>query len=163
MPTKRRIWMVVADAGQARIFFTATGSQGTISELADEGLTNEELHRHSRDVGTDRPGRSVDSVGHARHSEDAGVDLHRGEKERFARRLAAHIEDRARQDSFDTLLIVASPRTLGALRPALGPETLKRLIREIDKDLTKLPFAELAAKLRAAIPPSSALTVRAAS
>ena len=160
MPTKQRIWMVVADASQARIFSTATGSQGTISELADEGLRNDELHRHSRDVGTDRPGRGVESVGRARHAEDAGVDLHREEKERFARRLAAHIEDRARQDCFDALLLIAAPRTLGALRPALGPETGKRLVREIAKDLTKLPFSRLATKLRAAIPAHTAQTVR---
>lgn len=94
MPTKRCIWMVVADASQARIFSAEDGRQGKISELIDESLKNGELHPHAGDVGSDRPGRGAESVGSARHTADAGVDLHQNEKDRFARRIAAHIEER---------------------------------------------------------------------
>lgn len=163
MPIKRCIWMVVADASQARIFSAEGSRQGTVSELIDDSLKNDELHRYARDVGADRPGRGIESAGGARHAEDSGADLHQEEKNRFARRIAAHIEERARQNRFDALVLIAPPRTLGALRRALGPETDKRLVREINKDLTKLPLAELTATLKAAIPLQSALTARAAS
>lgn len=163
MPTKRCIWLVVADAGQARFFSTEGGNKGKLSELTGESFKNDDLHRHARDAGVDRPGRSIESVGGARHAEDPGVDLHQEEKDRFARRIAAHLEDRARQNRFDAVILIAPPRTLGALRPALGPETGKRLIREIDKDLTKLPLAALTAKLQAVIPPQSVLTTLTAS
>lgn len=77
--------------------------------------------------------------------------LHQEEKDRFAWRIAAHIEERARRNRFDAVILIAPPRTLGALRPALGPETGRRLLREINKDLTKLPLADLTEKLKNAI------------
>mgnify|MGYP003339847821 FL=1 len=157
MPIKRCIWMVVADASQARIFSTEGSRQGKLSELAEESLKNSELHRHARDVGSDRPGRTVESIGSVRHAADAGVDLHREEKDRFARRIAAHLEERARQNRFDAVILIAPPRSLGALRPALGPETHRRLIREIDKDLTKLSLTDLTTTLQATIPLQPAL------
>jgi len=111
---------------------------------------NAALHSHARHVGRDRPGRTVDSVGASRHAEEPRDDLHREEKARFARFIASRLEDRHRE--FDALVVVAPPQILGEMRKAIGPQATRRLVSEVDKDLTKVPLSELPARLAALVP-----------
>lgn len=69
MPKAKKTWIVVADAAQARVF--ATSRAGALRQVVD--LRNTGLHRHARDAGTDRPGRSIDSAGAARRAEEPRV------------------------------------------------------------------------------------------
>ncbi len=47
-------------------------------------------------------------------------------------------------------MIVADPRTLGVLRPALHKAVAERVTGELDKDLTQVPVPEIEAALKAA-------------
>jgi len=64
------------------------------------------------------------------------TDFHQLEEDRFAAETAEMLKKRALRNEFETLIIVAPPRTLGELRKHYHKEVSERLLREIDKDLT---------------------------
>jgi protein required for attachment to host cells len=109
-------------------------------------------HPPSREWGTDRPGRSFESVGGARHAMEPRVDLHDEAGERFAKYLVRHLTDAAAAGRFERLVLVASPGFLGALRQYL-PENLRaKVVGEIDKDLTASPAERLNEALAEVLP-----------
>ena len=133
-------WILVADAGHARIF-EASGS-------ADEPLGAE---RHSmsaelppsREIASDRPGRSFDSAGEGRHAMEPPTDPKRHAKESFARDVVHALDDARKHGDFEELVVAAPPAFLGDLRSFM-PDPLKACIsREINKDFTNLPDPEL--------------------
>ena len=65
------------------------------------------------------------------------------EKERFAKRVAAALEQLVRTEKVKAIIIIAPPRTLAELRNALHADVKNRILAEIDKDLTKLPIGEI--------------------
>lgn len=135
-------WALVADAQHAR-FFEREVPFGLWQERAQEA---EEIHnRPSHERGTERPGRAHESVGGARHAIEPKTDLHRAAKQAFAGHLAARLE--AASGSYHRLLLVAPPAFLGDLRAELGDAVQAKLGGTLDKDLTKLPLAEIAAHL----------------
>lgn len=85
---------------------------------------------------SDAPGRSFQSVG-ARRSAYEETDFHQLEEDRFAADAAALLKARALRNEFESLIIVAPPRTLGELRKHYHKEVSERLTAEIAKDLTR--------------------------
>lgn len=149
MPQTKRTWILVADAAQARIYLTeAPGAK--LRALPDAEFQNPEAHGHTRDLGSDRPGRTQESVGGAHHSLEPRVDWHREAKRDFAKRIAAYLDQAALDTRFDRLILVAPPTTLGDLRGALGRHSSERVTGELAKDLTKLSMTELATHLATA-------------
>lgn len=140
-------WIVIADAGRARIY-AHEGATSGVRPLDDGQLENPAAHARTRDLGTDRPGRSFNSTGSARHAEEPRADWHRQAETVFAKRLADHIEAAAAAKRFDRVVVVAPPTMLGDLRTAFGAQTKQRLAGELHKDLTKIPVAELPNHLR---------------
>ena len=70
-------------------------------------------------------------------------DLHEAAKEDFVRTVAAELAALHGQGQFDELVIVAPPRVLGEFRDCLSKPTAKAVVRELNKDLTKVPDHEL--------------------
>ena len=64
------------------------------------------------------------------------VDFHQLEEDRFAAETAGLLKDWAVRGEFESLIVVAPPRTLGELRKHYHKEVSDRLAGEIDKDLT---------------------------
>lgn len=143
----KRTWIVIADAGRATIFLNEGPSSGM---HAVEGATfeNPNVHMHARDFSSDRPGRSVESVGGARHAEEPRTDPHRQDKANFAKSVASYLEQAAQDDRFDRLVLVAPPTMLGDLRGMLGKHAAPLVTGELAKDLMKTPTKELAGHLR---------------
>ena len=137
-----RTLMLVADAGRARAYL-ALGH--TVSAI--DGFALDEEVPPSREIGDDRPGRAGESVGPTRHAYEPRTDPHREVKRRFAETIAARLQALAASVPFDRLPLIAPPAMLSDLRTALGDELKKRVHVEIDKDLTKLPEAELITRL----------------
>jgi protein required for attachment to host cells len=79
----------------------------------------------------------------------ARTDWHELGEHRFARRVAAALEGVVRTRDVKALLIAAPPRTLAQLRHAFHADVKKRILVEIDKDLTKYPIAEIEKHLMA--------------
>lgn len=100
-----------------------------------ETLDNEEIaHSATRELGSDRPGRT-----HASHGERSSAyddtDWHRQAGDEFARVAAARLEAEAQRRTEVPVIVIAAPRMLGVLRQHYGSATAERLAGEIDKDL----------------------------
>jgi protein required for attachment to host cells len=135
-------WALVADAQHAR-YFERQAPSGPWQERVQEA---EAIHnRPSHERGTERPGRTHESVGGGRHAIEPRTDPHRAAKQAFAGHLAERLE--ASSASYDHLLIAAPPAFLGDLRAELGDAARAKLRGTLDKDLTRLPPAEIAAHL----------------
>ena len=91
---------------------------------------------------SDAPGRAFSSVGNARSSYQE-TDFHQLEEERFAAETAEFLKKGALGNDYESLIIVAPPRTLGALRKHYHKEVEKRIAGEIAKDLTGHPVREI--------------------
>ncbi|MDV3456617.1 host attachment family protein [Sphingomonas sp. HF-S4] len=66
----------------------------------------------------------------------AEVDFHQQEEDRFAADTAELLKKRALANDFESLIIIAPPKTLGELRKHYHKEVSDRLKAEIAKDLT---------------------------
>ena len=145
MAKTRRTWVMIADAARAR-FFMSEGHD--IVPVDGAILENPAAHGHSRDLVSDRPGRTIESVGGAHHAQEPRTDPHRAAKADFAQRVADYVEKNALAKKFDDLVIVAPTQMLGDLRAALGQHAAALLVGTAHKDLMKIPAAELHAHLQ---------------
>ena len=64
------------------------------------------------------------------------TDYHQMEEDKFAAETAAMLNKRVLNNEFESLIIVAPPKTLGELRKHYHKEVEKRVLGEISKDLT---------------------------
>jgi protein required for attachment to host cells len=100
----------------------------------------------THEQGTDRPGRVAKPSG---RSAVEPVDWHDIEEHRFARRVAAALEQLVRARDVKALIVVAPPRTLADLRDAFHADVKARIVAEIHKDLTRHPVDDIARHLLA--------------
>jgi protein required for attachment to host cells len=139
-----RTWVLIADAARARVF--ETKGKGTGLAVVDDMSFDARL-APSREIGSDRPGRSFESVGSTRHAMESPSDPHREQKRQFARRIADAVERKQAAKSFDRLVLVAPAVTMGDLR-AILPDKVKAVVAaELVADLTNTPMSDLPAHL----------------
>lgn len=133
-------WILIADSARARIFFNDGPGQG-IKLLSDKVI------RHptppGREIMSDRPGRTFDSVGGGRHAKEPRTDPRKVEKRSFTHELAAMLDDGLKQGKFERLVLVAPPGELGLLRAELSAAVRKRVSAELNKDLTGVAPSEI--------------------
>jgi protein required for attachment to host cells len=141
-----RTWVLIADAARARVFETRGKGTG-LTVVPDLSLDAELAPSHM--LGTDRPGRSFESVGSTRHAMESPSDPHREQKRQFARHVAHLIEERHAASRFDRLVVVAPAVTMGDLRAALSDKVTAAVVAEMVADLTNTPASELPAHLAA--------------
>jgi protein required for attachment to host cells len=138
-------WYVVADGGRARII-RKRARQGDRQEAFDtlREFVSVDLHRATHELGTERPGRTRESATSGRHAVEPRHDLHRAEKQDFAHEVAALLSEASQRDEFDTLVLVAPAHVLNDLHQALDETTRRKITAQLQKDLTKVPNADLA-------------------
>jgi protein required for attachment to host cells len=71
------------------------------------------------------------------------TDFHQLEEDRFAAEVADLLKKRALRNDFESLIIVAPPKTLGEMRKHYHKEVSERLTGELDKDLTGHPIPDI--------------------
>ena len=130
------LWIAIADGEHARIVRPDGEALRTV-----RALDSAAAHRRSRDIGSDRPGRSFESANVAHHALAPKQDPHQLEEGRFVNFVAELLNDA--RDEFDALLLVAPPRALQNLREALDDGTRKKLVGSLEKDLVKTPDHDL--------------------
>lgn len=96
----------------------------------------------THEQGTDRPGREHSSVGAGRSSVSQ-TDWHDLEEHKFVHEVAATLEKIVRERKVEHLIVVAPPRTLADLRKAFHDDVKKKIVAELDKDLTKHPVYDI--------------------
>lgn len=136
-------WIVVADAGRARMF--------TADALLDQLVEHTALVHPNAHL----PASQRFSDNQARLREGTAAEPHTDERDRerqvFAREVAVEVGKHVAE--FERLVLVAPPQFLGALRKELArtlPTGTQRL--DIAKDLSKLPAHELGPAIKASLP-----------
>lgn len=138
-------WVVVADAARARIF-SLNGPRQSISLAAVRELSAD--LKPSREIASDRPGRTHDRSGQGRHAEEPPTDPKRHAKFSFAREIGQLLDDERRKNAFAKLHVVAPPQFLGDLRGVMSAELRALVDTEINKDLTGLSLHDLTPQLQ---------------
>ena len=144
------LWIVVADGEHAR--FVQPDVSNTLRTVG--ALDSASAHLRSRDIGSDRPGRSLESGASVRHAVGPRHDPHVLEKKRFVRLVGEQISGASGRGEFDELLLVAPPRALNELREALDAATQAKLVGTLERDLVKTPDHELWPHVREWVSPA---------
>ena len=141
---KQMTWILIADGARAHIIANEGPGKG-LKTIPGQDYTGTNLP--TRELGTDKPGRTFDRAGVGRHSKEPRVDWHRFEKHKFAKSMAKVLDKAAGQGVFDRLILVAPPEILGELRSSLGKLASDRVVAELARDLTNLSIHELPGNL----------------
>jgi hypothetical protein len=119
MSKRARIWIVVADAGDARIVTPRLDEPG-YDIVAELGAPADDNAVSTADAG--RPGR-------------------------FLRSVATHINREAGRGAFDKLILIGPQRPVAELQSCLGTIVQRRIKATRALDLAKVPLDELSAQL----------------
>lgn len=140
---KQVTWVLVSDAAGGR-FFEVSEERKLVPTYKHEipGDT-----RQSREIGTDQPGRSHDSMGQGRHSMEPPTDPKRHAKAELAHELAEALDTQRKKHKFDRLVVVAPPQFLGDLRAAMPKPLQDTIAAEVNKDLSHLKPHQLEEQL----------------
>lgn len=131
--------VMVVDGGKMLLFRNHGDAAYPHLEVEDAlELNNPPDHEQASDA----PGRTQASAGTARSSMEQ-TDFHELEEMRFAVDAMDRLNDKALHNDFESLIIVAPPKTLGTLRKHYRRELKTRLTGELPKDLSGHPVAEI--------------------
>lgn len=141
-------WLIVANASQATLYETETPPKSL-------KLLKEFLHPASRakgnELASDRPGhfhadaRGMEGTTHGAFNEP--IDPKDYEQERFAIELAKELDAGRTTNSYDNLIIVASPHFHGLLNKHMNEHVAGMVSRHIEKDYTGETVKGLLGKL----------------
>jgi protein required for attachment to host cells len=132
-------WVVVCDGAKALVLENA-GDAKFPNLKTLEVFEQKDLATHEQ--GADRPGRTHSSAGRG-SSAVSQTDWHDQSEHAFLVKLANHLDAAISAGKTKSMIVVASPRALGMLRPAYS-HALKAAVRtEIQKDLVKMPVSEI--------------------
>lgn len=132
-------WVVVCDGAKALLLQNA-GDRMDLKLKVHETLT--QPNAADRELGTDKPGRAHQ----ANRTSGSAVEetsWHEQAETEFLKRVAAKIDDLVRAHAAKRIILVAPPRALGTLRPALGAEAAAVIAAEVPKDLVNVPVDEI--------------------
>jgi protein required for attachment to host cells len=142
---RRGDWVVVCDGKKALVL-------ENVGDTKVVRLKTREVHEQpdakTSEQGTDKPGRSINSID-SRRSAVEQTDWHDQEEERFLQRLAGRLDAEVNAGNAKSVIIVAPPRALGVLRQAYSQNLRNVLRAEIDKDLVRMPVDEIEKRLAA--------------
>jgi protein required for attachment to host cells len=138
-------WIVVADGSRARIF-ECPGRGAALVELED--WVRPEARSRTRDLTSDRPGRTFDSRGRARHAKQPEHTAHQVQQEDFALELARRLDGARKSGKFNRLILVAGPRFAGRLHEHLDAATAALITGEVHKNLVRRPANTIRSAIR---------------
>ena len=127
--------------GRKALFLRNDGDEKFPNLKVERVLTHDNPATHEQ--GSERPGRASKGVGTNRRSGMEQTDWHDIEEHRFVRDVAGALEAVVRANGVKALIVVAPARTLADLRRAFHDDVKKKIVAEIDKDLTKHPVYEI--------------------
>jgi len=140
-------WVLVADGGHAKVL---EWKRPRLTPLNDLTLAID--LPASRNLVSDRLGRSFESQGRARHAIVGRSDPHRRLKREFAKQIAQMLAKELAAKRYERLVVVAPPATLADLRNAYPKTMRQNVVGEFAHDLVKLPTARLSRRLKQLLP-----------
>ena len=148
MSNTRRILIAIVDGEHAR--FIRPRSDNVLR--TEQRFDSTSAHKQSADLGADRPGASFHSDTSEHHGLAPRHDLHDLEKAKFARFVAAQLNEMSGDNAFDGLVIAAPAESLNVIHDALNPATQAKIMARLTKDLTKIPDDALWSHLQQWLP-----------
>ena len=139
MPLTNLALVLVTD-GRKTLFFRNHGDVNQI-DLRTEAH-DERVDAKDSEMKTDAPGTTNQSGGFGRSTYEE-TDFHQLEEDRWAKSAAEEVNKRALANDFEALAIIAPPKTLGELRKQLHKEAARRVVIEIDKEMTGRPIPDI--------------------
>lgn len=134
-------WIVVAHRAGARVFLQH-GRNAALELVLT--LDHPAGHLQDREFGSDRPGRSQDRAGPARHALVDETSPREESAQRFARELADRLAAARVAHECDALVLVAEPHMLGLLRSALDAHTKAMVRGSLARDLVHVADRDIA-------------------
>ena len=131
--------VLVAD-GRKLMFLRNEGDAEHPNLVVERKIEDE--NPSSQEQTSDAPGTAFASNGAGRSSYEP-TDFHQLQEDRFAADAADLLKRRALRNDYESLIVIAPPKTLGELRKHYHTEVSARLTGEIDKDLTNHPIPEI--------------------
>jgi len=135
-----KTWVVVADAARARVF-NVEGK--AIAEIMD--LSHPASLQHASEMASDAPGMTSVKGMPSKFGMEEIVSPKEEEAIRFAKQVAEAL--RAGLADYERLYLIAAPHFLGLLRKDLDKAVQAKIVKEIDKDLTKHTLEDIRAHL----------------
>jgi protein required for attachment to host cells len=132
-------WVVVCD-GRKALVLENVGDDKFLNLKTREVYDQEDAK--TSELGTDAPGRAINSVD-ARRSSMEQTDWHDQAENAFLETLARRLNAAVEAGEARKLVVVAPPRALGVLRQAYSSNLRDAVHIELDKDLVKLPVHEI--------------------
>ena len=164
MQIPHNTFVLVAD-GRKMLFFRNEGDAAALNlqvELAEEhaDALDHELKRDAAGrASSTQTGASAPAVAQGGSNQNMGrgggaqfapsrgsmgePDYHQQEEDRFAAEVAEMLKNRALANAFESLIVIAPPKTLGELRKHYHKAVSSRLLGELAKDLTGRPVPEI--------------------
>jgi len=139
---------VVLVADGRKMLFLRNDGDAAYPNLKVEHAQEQE-NPADRDHVSDDAGRASSPLG-ASQSSMGRADAHQVEEDRFAADAADLLKRRALKNDYESLIVIAPPRTLGELRKHYHKEVADRLAGELDKDLTGHPIPDIEKAIAAA-------------
>jgi protein required for attachment to host cells len=136
-------WVLVCDGAKALVLQNA-GSRQTPRLVTREVYG--QADQRTREIGTDKPGRSISSVGEQRSAMEQ-TDFHEQEEQRFLAQLAERLHKAVLGGETQALIVVAPPRAIGVLRREFSDHVRGAVQAEVERDYLKMPVDEIARHL----------------
>ncbi|SFN77464.1 host attachment family protein [Sphingomonas sp. OK281] len=132
---------VVLVADGRKMLFLRNEGDAEFPNLVVENA-QEQDNPATRDQATDSAGRASSPQGGVQSSVEP-TDFHQIEEDRFVADAADFLKTGALKNTYDSLIVIAPPKTLGELRKHYHKEVTSRLKGELDKDLTGHPIKDI--------------------
>ena len=134
-----RTLVVVANEREARLLVNEGVGKGLIQieDVPRDAWPDAEV------AYSDQRGRGQAGPGTARHGMEPSTSEQRQMRERFAGHLAEKLGSVWGKGDYDRLIVAAPPKMLGALRDEMPAALKDSLAGDLDKDLVKIPLADL--------------------
>ncbi len=139
MALPHRALVLVAD-GTKVLFLRNHGDENQIDLRTESHDARED--RKDREIKTDAPGTMKQRWGDGRPAMDE-TDFHQQEEDRWVKKAADDLRQRALRNDFDALAIIAPPKALAVLRKELHKEVQKRIVLTINKEMTDRPIPDI--------------------
>lgn len=128
-------WIMITDGHRGKVL------QKTKSGISNVGFTQHMEPSPNKDKSHHSPGRARSAFSHIRSSYPSHINPNELEIHKFSQDMANFINDR--EGLFESLMIIAPPKTLGILRKSLSKNALKKITKEISKDYTHTPIEKI--------------------
>ena len=140
MPLPHNALVLVAD-GRKMLFFRNHGDENQI-DLRTESHDARRYQRKDRQIKTDAPGTTKQSLGYGRSTYEE-ADFQQQEEDRWIKDAADELKGRVFRNDFEALAIVAPPKALGVLKKSLHKEVEKRIVCTVNKEMSGRPIPDI--------------------